>query len=145
MLKDTVKLPGASMVASLQKEINHLFESFSKKVPFIGLGFNLLIDVIETAEMVIVNAEIPGIDPEDVNISITGNALTIKGEKKEEKGEKGKLYHKAERNYGSFNRTVDIPSIIDAEKVKAEYKNGILKVTIPKSEKARAKQISIES
>lgn len=143
MSKDTTKWPGASVVTSLQKEVNHLFESFSKKIPFVGTGFNLLVDVIETAEMVTVNVEIPGIDPKDVDISITGNILTIKGEKKGEKEEKGKQYHRVERSYGSFARNVEIPSLVDAEKIKAEYKNGVLKITIPKSEKAKPKQITI--
>lgn len=143
MPKDTAKWPGASIVTSLQKEVNHLFEGFSRKIPFVGTELNLLIDVIETAEMVIVNAEIPGIDPKEVDISITGNTLTIKGEKKVEKEEKEKQYHRIERNYGSFARIVEIPLLVDAEKVKAEYKNGVLKITIPKSEKIKPKQIHI--
>lgn len=143
MPKDTTKWPGASIVTSLQKEVNHLFEGFSRKIPFVGTELNLLIDVIETAEMVIVNAEIPGIDPKEVDISITGNTLTIKGEKKVEKEEKEKQYHRIERNYGSFARIVEIPSLVDAEKIKAEYKNGVLKITIPKSEKIKPKQIHI--
>lgn len=143
MSKDTAKWPGASIVTSLQKEVNHLFEGFSRKIPFVGTELNLLIDVIETAEMVIVNAEIPGIDPKEVDISITGNTLTIKGEKKVEKEEKEKQYHRIERNYGSFARIVEIPLLVDAEKVKAEYKNGVLKITIPKSEKIKPRQITI--
>lgn len=143
MPKDTAKWPGASIVTSLQKEVNHLFEGFSRKIPFVGTELNLLIDVIETAELVIVNAEIPGIDPKEVDISITGNTLTIKGEKKVEKEEKEKQYHRIERNYGSFARIVEIPLLVDAEKVKAEYKNGVLKITIPKSEKIKPKQITI--
>lgn len=143
MLKDTVKWPSASMLTTLQKEVNSILEGFSRKVPFVGTGTNLPIDMVETAEMVTVSAEIPGVDPKDVDISITGNTLTIKGEKKREKEERGKQYHRVERSYGNFARTVDIPSLIDAENVTAEYKNGVLKITIPKSEKARPKQIQI--
>lgn len=144
MLKGTAKLPGASTITSLQKEINQLLESSFKKIPFLGTGINLMVDVLETAEMVTVNAEIPGIDPKEVDVSVTGNTLTIKGEKKAESEEKGKQYHKVERSYGNFSRTVEIPSFVEADKAKAEYKNGILKITIPKSEKVKPKQVPID-
>ncbi len=143
MIKYPANLPGAATIGTLQKEVNQLLENSFRKVPFLGTGVNLLIDVLETAEMVTVSAEIPGVDPKDVDISITGKTLTIKGEKKVEKEEKGKQYHLIERGYGKFVRTVNIPSLVEAEKAKAEYKNGILKITIPKSEEAKAKQIPI--
>ncbi|MGR3310206.1 MAG: Hsp20/alpha crystallin family protein [Candidatus Brocadiales bacterium] len=143
MIKYPANLPGAATIVTLQKEVNQLLESSFRKIPFLGTGVNLLIDVLETAEMVTVSAEIPGVDPKDVDISITGKTLTIKGEKKVEKEEKGKQYHMVERGYGKFVRTVNIPSLVEVEKAKAEYKNGILKITIPKSEEAKAKRVPI--
>jgi HSP20 family protein len=143
MFKDAIKFTGTPNIASLQKEVNQLLESSFKKIPFFGTGLNLLVDVIETAELVKVNAELPGINLNDVDISIIGDALTIKGSKKAEKEEKGKQYHRVERRYGDFERTINMPSLVEIEKAKAEYNNGILSITIPKSKEAKTKQVPI--
>ena len=97
-------------------------------------------DVSETDENIIVKAEVPGIEPKDIDISISGDNLTIKGEKNAEKEEKGKNYHFVERSYGSFSRTIVLPASVKFEQVKAEYKKGILEITLPKSEKSKVKR-----
>ncbi|MCL4728772.1 MAG: Hsp20/alpha crystallin family protein, partial [Candidatus Kuenenia stuttgartiensis] len=83
-------------------------------------------------------------DPKEVNISIQDNNLIIKGEKKEEKEEKGKNYYRMERSYGRFSRSVELPASVDMDKVNAECKNGVLEITLPKKEEVRPKQISVK-
>jgi len=108
-----------------------------------GEGWSPSLDISETKDNLIVKTEIAGANPKDVNISISGDVLTIKGEKKEEKEEKEENYHLMERSYGSFSRSVKLPVEVDQNKINANYKNGVLKVTLPKSEKTKAKQIKV--
>ena len=108
------------------------------------MGLAPPLDVSETEENVLVKVEVPGIEPKDIDISISGDTLTIKGEKKSEKEEKGKNYHFIERGYGSFSRSVGLPASVKFEQVKAEYKKGILEITLPKSEKSKIKKIPVK-
>jgi HSP20 family protein len=101
------------------------------------------IDVAETEENVIVTAEIPGVKQDDVTITVTDDILTIKGEKKEEKEIKREDYCSIERSYGSFMRSITLPSSVQADKAKATHKDGVLTVTIPKSESAKPKSIKV--
>ncbi|TVQ99961.1 MAG: Hsp20/alpha crystallin family protein [Desulfovibrionales bacterium] len=103
------------------------------------------VDVSESEEAVIVNAELPGMAPEDVELHVENNYLILKGEKKAEREEKKENAVHKECSYGSFSRSIPLPAEIQADKVSAKFKNGVLKVTLPKSEKAQAKRISIES
>jgi len=80
----------------------------------------------------------------DINISLTGDLLTIKGEKKQEKEEKEEDYHLVERSYGAFSRSVRLPTEVESSKIEASYKNGILNITLPKSEKVKAKEVKIK-
>jgi len=86
---------------------------------------------------------LPGIDPKDVEISLSDNVLTIKGEKKQEKEEENENYHVIERSYGGFTRSFRLPGQVQNDKVKATYKNGILKITLPKTEETKKKEIKI--
>jgi HSP20 family protein len=96
-------------------------------------GFTPSLDVTETDAEIRVTAEIPGINEDEIDISMSNNRLSIKGEKRAEHEEKGRNYHRVERSYGSFNRTVPLPpGVVDADKVKATYKNGVLTITLPK-------------
>jgi HSP20 family molecular chaperone IbpA len=99
----------------------------------------------ETNDSIIVKAELPGVDPKGVDISISGDNLTIKGEKTEEKEEKGKHFHRVERSYGSFSRTISLPKSVNIDAVRAEYKNGILEINLPKIEEAKAKKIEVKT
>jgi len=87
--------------------------------------------------------ELPGIDLKDINVSITSNVLTIKGVKKVEKEEKKEKYYRKESRSGSFQRTLSLPTAVDAEKIAAELKNGILTITLPKREEEKPKQITV--
>ncbi|MGQ3686366.1 MAG: Hsp20/alpha crystallin family protein [Candidatus Loosdrechtia sp.] len=135
-------------ISSLQGEMNRMFDRFFKGWDLSELGLDtgawVPIDLSETADSVIVKAEVPGIDPKEIDISIQDSILTIKGEKKEEKEEKGKTFYRIERRYGSFSRSIDLPASIDPNKVTAEYKNGVLEITLAKKEEVKPKQISVK-
>lgn len=101
------------------------------------------LDVSETKNNIVVKAEVPGMDAKDIDISLVGNALTIKGEKKQEREEKDENYHRIERSYGAFSRSVRLSQDVQSDKIKANFENGVLKITLPKSEEAKAKEIKI--
>lgn len=102
------------------------------------------VDVLETNEDFQVKAELPDVKKEDVKVSVDGGVLRIQGERKQEKEEKGKKWHRVERSYGSFLRTFTLPENIDDAKVQADFKDGILNVRLPKSEKAKPKSVEVK-
>jgi HSP20 family protein len=110
-------------------------------------GFTPRVDVIDTGKTVNVCVELPGMDDKDIEVSLTGDTLTIKGEKKEEKEEKGKDYYRSERSFGSFVRTVEIPKGIDTEGAEASFRKGVLTVKLPKTKQAieEARKIEIKT
>lgn len=132
------------LFTSFQEEMNKMLDNFFGREAYYGMGWSPSIDIAENDDEIIIKAEIPGIDPKDIDISIAGDTLTIKGEKKEEKENKGKHYHRVERSYGSFTRTIDLPAPVMTDKVKAEDHNGVLEITLPKMEKAKAKRITVK-
>lgn len=101
-------------------------------------------DISENEKGYIVSAELPGIDEKDLEITIAGGMLSVKGEKKQESEEKGETYHRIERTYGSFHRSFRIPDAVQADKVDATYKDGILKLLIPKAQGSAVKRIQIK-
>ena len=101
------------------------------------------IDISETDAAYLIKAEIPGVKKEDVKVTIQDGMLTIQGERKMEKEEKGKKFHRVERSYGSFVRSFRIPDNADEDSVKAEFKDGMLNVTLAKSAKAKAKSVNV--
>jgi HSP20 family protein len=100
-------------------------------------------DVFEDREAVKIMAEVPGVRPEDVKLSIENNLLTIRGEKKQQAEEKTERVHRYERSYGTFERTFALPTTVDPEKIAATYSQGILTVTIPKADRARPREIPV--
>jgi len=103
------------------------------------------VDVKETPDQIVVKAEVPGMDAKDINISVTGDVLTIKGEKKSEREEKEENYHLVERSYGSFSRSLAMPAAVDLDKIEAKYDKGILTITCPKKEEVKPKAIEIKT
>lgn len=101
------------------------------------------VDVSETDDHVIVRAEVPGMDKKDISITMSEGILTIQGEKKHEKEEEKENYRVVERRYGSFSRSLRVPRGVDADKIEASYKDGVLKVAIPKSESEKSRKIEI--
>jgi HSP20 family protein len=102
------------------------------------------VDVFEEKDAVRIMAEVPGVKAEDVKISIEGNVLTIRGEKKQTAEERTERVHRYERCYGAFERSFTVPTSIDADSIKAGYQDGVLTVTLPKIERAKPRQISVE-
>ncbi len=103
-----------------------------------------LVDIEETEKEYLIKAELPEIKKEDVKVTVENDVLTIAGERKFEKEEKGKKYHRVERSYGSFVRSFTLPEDADGTKVSAEYKDGVLRIHLPKSEKAKPKAIEVK-
>ncbi|HPN73020.1 MAG TPA: Hsp20/alpha crystallin family protein [Candidatus Omnitrophota bacterium] len=137
-----------SELESLQSEMNKLFDLSLGRWPGRNSGlmesaWSPAVDVFDSKDNVMVKADIPGLKKEDIEISVHADTLTIKGEKKEEKETKDKNYVKTERFYGSFNRTIALPSEVDASKVKASYKEGVLEIVLPKKDEAKPKQIKV--
>ena len=102
------------------------------------------VDISETKDSFVVKAELPGLDAKDVNVSLSGNILTIKGEKKKEEKEKDEHHHSIERFYGSFQRSFQLPTSVKGDKINASFDKGVLKVTLPKTEEAKKKEIEIK-
>ncbi|MGE5819045.1 MAG: Hsp20/alpha crystallin family protein [Deltaproteobacteria bacterium] len=102
------------------------------------------VDVYEEKDDIVVKAELPGMEKNDIEVNIQDSQLTLKGEKKKEEKIEQKDYYRCERSYGAFFRSVELPQDVQADKVKASFKNGILEVRLPKSEEAKAKEIKIK-
>ncbi|MEN3039908.1 MAG: Hsp20/alpha crystallin family protein, partial [Candidatus Kryptonium sp.] len=101
------------------------------------------VDVYETDRELVVKAELPGVKKENVEVSIRDNSLHIRGEKREEKEEKTETYHRVERFYGKFERVIPLPADVKIEEAKAEFKDGVLEVRVPKAETAKERKIEI--
>jgi HSP20 family protein len=142
--------------ASFQREMNKLFDDFfggfdlSPWAPLerrLATAFTPHVDVSETDKEIKVSVELPGMDEKDIDVSLTRDTLTIKGEKKEEKEEQGKDYYRMERSYGSFTRSVPLPVEVDTDKVQATFKKGVLDITLPKTARAiqETKKVPVKS
>ena len=101
------------------------------------------VDIYENGDNLVLKAELPGVNPDEVEIRVEDNTLYLKGERKFEKDVKEQNYHRVERSYGTFTRTFSLPNSIDADKVAANYKDGVLTLTMPKKEEAKPKTIKI--
>jgi HSP20 family protein len=102
------------------------------------------VDIFENENELVLKADVPEVDPKNVGIQLENGTLTLRGERKFEEQRNGKAYHRVERGYGSFVRAFSLPETVDPEKVKADYKNGVLTVTLPKKEVAKPKTVNIE-
>ena len=137
------------MLETLQDEMNHPFDFPFSRWPerpsgFLGNSWHPAIDVYDEKDNLVVKADVPGLTKDDIEVTIEGNILTIKGEKKLEEKTKEKDFVREERFYGAFHRAIPLPTGVDADKIKASYKNGVLELTLPKKEEAKPKQISVE-
>lgn len=134
---------------TLQERMNRLFE---ESVRGAGRGqeedwamgaWAPAVDIYEQGSDVVLKAELPGVEPKDVDIRIENNVLTLSGERKLDTEVQRENYHRVERAYGSFTRAFTLPSTVDTSKVKADFKDGVLRITLPKREEAKPKQIQI--
>lgn len=133
-------------LGTVRKEMDRLWERFLAEGPFrsrLPEQWEPSVDLAETKDKIIVTAELPGLDAKDVSVSLMGDLLTIKGEKKKETEEKDEHTHIIERYYGAFERSFRLPENVQADKIEANFEKGILKVTLPKTEESKKKEISI--
>lgn len=135
--------PTLGRLTDLRDEIDRFFESpLSRTSEF--LGWTPAFDVYEEKDKYVVKAELPGMKREEITVSIQGGELVISGERKAETKEPGAEVYRAERYFGKFQRSVSLPTTISSKDVQAEYKDGVLTVTLPKSEEAKPKQIEVK-
>jgi HSP20 family protein len=116
-----------------------------RRIPTMEMGWAPAIDVFEKEDKFVVKAELPGMKEEDIDISVVGDTLTIKGERKAESEVEEEDYYYCERSYGSFSRSIAIPSNVDAKKIEANYNDGVLEVSLPKTPEVKPKKISVSA
>jgi len=135
--------PAVGRLSDLRDELDRFFESHLPHTSEF-LGWAPAFDVYEEKDNFIVKAELPGVKKEDINVSLHEGKLIVSGERKgETKSENAEVYH-AERYFGKFQRVVTLPAVVAADQVKAEYKDGLLTITLPKTEEAKPRQINVD-
>ena len=135
---------------SLQNEMNRLFSSTFSRTggendQMMQGAWNPNVDIYENQNQIVIEAELPGMKPEDVDISIENNVLTIHGERKFEKKDENDNFHRVERSYGSFTRSFTLPPTVSSENADAEFENGVLRLTLAKREEAKPRRIEIKN
>ena len=150
--KETTVTPtqALSPLRSWEREIEHMFEDFPffRWPPFrFGRELRLhapTLDMYEDKNEIVVKAELPGMTKDDIEINITDSTLTLKGEKKKEEEVKEKDFYRCEREYGSFLRTIDLPAAVKMDSATATFKDGVLKIRLPKAEEAKRKIVNVD-
>lgn len=133
-------------VDSLQSEVNRLFDTFFGGAPANGRGLRRWVppmDLVETEDHLILRADLPGLDSEDVNIEVKDSVLTVSGERKAEHEEKTDGFYRVERAFGTFSRSMSLPNRIDADRITASFEKGVLEVRIPKPEERKPHRVEI--
>ena len=129
--------------------VSRLFEDFFNDFPFDGTlmrsreSWIPSVDILEKDGNLILRAELPGLDEKQIDLKVEGNTLTLKGERKMENEDKKSNYHRVESYYGSFSRSFDLPDTVDLDKINAEYKNGVLTVTMPQKPEVKPREIPV--
>jgi HSP20 family protein len=137
---------GMLPVSSFRRELDHIFDRFFDGTLGHADGADSLrMDVQETSEEVVVRAEVPGVDPKDLDVQLEGDVLVISGEKKDVRDEERGTLTYSERRYGSFQRAVRLSSPIEPDKVRAEHKNGVVTITLTKAASVRPKRIQVKA
>jgi HSP20 family protein len=134
-------------LSDVQSEVNRLFDSFFGRPSMVQATERVwapLADMSETKDDLYISFELPGIREKDVSVSITGDVLTVKGERKLERDLQDEGYHRLERVYGKFERSMPLPIPVQADKVKATYRDGVLEIRLPKVETVKPREIKIE-
>jgi len=131
---------------TLREAMDHLFDDAFTRPLTLRDGWSVpAVDMYQTDDEVVVKASIPGFKAEDVQINVTGDILTLRGEVKQEDEKKDKAWHIREQRWGSFERSVALPTEVIADKAKAEFENGILSITLPKAEEVKPKTITVKA
>ena len=133
----------------LQDRMNRLFDDAGRgwrnDEPAATTSWSPSVDIFETEGEIVVKAELPGMDRKDIALHLENNILSLRGERRFVKETKEENYHRIERSYGNFSRSFSIPVTVDEEKIRADYKDGVLKIFLPKKDQAKPKQIKIAS
>jgi len=136
-------------LSSFRHEMDRLFDRFLEGWPSRlwpeGTEWAPSVDVSETAKEVIVTAELPGMDPKDIDVAVNRDVLTLRGERKKEAERKGENFHRMERTFGAFTRSIRLAAEVEGNKVDAAYKDGVLKITLPKTKEASVKKIEVKA
>jgi HSP20 family protein len=142
-----VRWDPARELDTLQSDVNRLFDGFFGRSasPSSGRRWIPAMDLVETEDHLVLRADLPGLDREDIEIEVKDNVLTVAGERKAEHEEKGEGFHRVERAFGRFSRSLDLPHGIAAEEVDARFDRGVLEVRIPKPEERRPTRVEIGS
>lgn len=137
--------PGFEMPLSrLRDQLNQIFEQPDfAMTDLLGGGWLPAVDVLDDKDKLTVKAEVPGFKREDLDVSVHENTLIISGERKSDEEKKDGEFYRSERFYGKFHRSISLPSTVDTAKIQAKYRDGVLTVTLPKSEQAKGKQIEV--
>ena len=144
-MADVPRWESFSGLTTLRREMDRLFERFlGREASPLG-EVEPAIEVADTPAAVIVKAQVPGVSKENLQVNVTDNALTLKGEVQEDKTTEEKNYHRREFHYGAFARTITLPTTVQAEQATAQLKDGVLEVTIPKRETTKAKDVPIQT
>jgi HSP20 family protein len=144
-----------SEIARMERNMERMFEDFfgPRWSPFrrsfwpmrqAAAMSSVEVDVYEEKEEVVVKAELPGMEKDEININVSDHVLTLKGEKKKEEDVKDEDYHFSERSYGAFVRSIEFPTQVQTEKAKASFKNGVLEIRLPKTEEAKKREITVK-
>ena len=150
MALTTRTLPGdPAQLSTLEHRISRLFSDALGSLDWqyrdnAGASWVPAVDILEEPEAIRITAEVPGVKPEDVKISLENNVLTIRGTKEQVAAERTERVHRYERTYGAFERSFALPATVDAGAIKATYDHGILTVTLPKVEKAKPREIQVQ-
>jgi len=132
---------------NLQEEVNRLFSNnISRDFGDEGIArgaWNPSVDIYENKDQIVLEAELPGMNREDFDLTVENNVITLRGERRFEKRDESDNYHRVERSYGSFSRSFTLPQTVSGEGATAEYKNGVLRVTLPKREEVKARRIEV--
>ena len=131
----------------LQDRMNRLFDNAGRgwrtDEPAATTTWSPSVDIFETEGEIVVKSELPGMDRKDISLHLENNVLTLRGERKFEKETKEENYHRIEREYGSFSRSFALPTLVNGDGVSAEYKDGVLKIVLPKKEETKPKPIKV--
>jgi len=144
-----IKRDPFSELRNLQDDFNRIFSSaaprfFGNEEGLLGGAWAPGVDIYEDQNAIVLEADLPGLKSGDFNLSIENYKLTLTGERKFEREEKSDHWHRAERSYGSFTRAFSLPSTVNVDEVNAEFKDGVLRVTLPKREEVKARQIQVQ-
>ncbi len=132
-------------VMTLREAMDHLFDdAFTRPVGMAGSSLPA-IDLYQTSDAVVIKAALPGFKPDDVQISVTSDVLTLRGEFKQENEQNDTVYHLRERRHASFERSLTLPTSVQTDKARADFENGVLTIQLPKSEEVKPKSISIKA